>query len=92
MQFGPSPATQEYCPNRVKYLQLNGEITLLENPDKKSVNYLALHQQVRRSPSNMIPHRTQRTKMNLIQQQFQVFLMQVRPILLVQDAALVVSL
>ena len=89
MQSGPSPAAQEYCrqsPCRVPPAQW--EITLLENPEKKNVNCLAIDQQIRRSLlfSNATQHSMQRIRMNLIQQ---VPLELARPILLVQDALMV---
>ena len=46
MQFGPSPQAQEYGRSSpVVYLQLNGEIAMLENPEKKIVNCSAKYLQ-----------------------------------------------
>ena len=93
MQFSPSRAAQEHCrqsPCQV-HLQLNGEVTLLENPEKKNVKWLATYQLVKSSHSKMIQHRMRRTRMSSIQQQFQVLLMLVHLIYLVQDALMVTS-
>ena len=45
MQFGPSPQTQEHSRPSPCCVQLNGEITMLENPEKKNVNCSAMYLQ-----------------------------------------------
>ena len=45
VQFGPSPLTQENIVIlvHVGYLQLKGEITMVENPEKKNASCLAMY-------------------------------------------------
>ena len=63
-----------------EYLQFNGGITLLENPEKKNANCLEIHLLMRRNHSNLTQHRTRRTRMNLTLQQLPVPAVLVRPI------------